>query len=124
MVTNPTQHKIKEAEFHLRHAKEHYQSDDTFAFYLSAFLSASRSITFYLQKQYGNQQGFREWYCVEQTKMNADNDLKYLNEARVEDVHRKPIHTGAMRSITVGLDAILVKEGEEFIDEANPVVIN
>jgi hypothetical protein len=124
VITNPTQHKAKEAEFHLRKAKEHYRCDDTFAFYLSAFLSASRSVTFYMQKQYGKLEGFPEWYCAEQTRMRADNDLKYLNEARIEDVHRKPIHTGAARSVSVRLDAILGKEGGERIDEPNPVVTN
>ena len=120
MIANPTQHKAREAEFHLRQAKEHYQSDDHFAFYLSAFLSAARSITFHMQKQYGKKEGFPEWYCVEKIKMVADSNLKYLNDARVEDVHRSPVHTGATRSISVGLDAILVREGEEDFVETKP----
>lgn len=70
-----------------------------------------------MQKQYGKREGFPEWYCVEQTKMVADSNLKYLNEARVEDVHRSPVHTGATRLNSVRLDAILVREGEEDVVE-------
>ncbi|CAG1770697.1 hypothetical protein [Geobacter sp.] len=113
MINNPTRHKVKEAEFHLQNAQEHYQEDEVFSYFLSAFLSAARSITFYMQKQYGKVSGFPEWYCIEQIKMVADAELKYLNEARVEDVHRKPVHTGATRASSCGIDAILLKEGEE-----------
>ena len=33
-----------------------------FPYYLSAFLSAFRSVTFYLQKQYANDETFKSWY--------------------------------------------------------------
>jgi hypothetical protein len=95
MTENPTQHKAKEAEFHLQQAKECYQEDDKFSYFLSAFLSAARSITFYMQEQYRKHSGFPKWYCIEQTKMKADENLSYLNKARVEDVHQKSVHTGA-----------------------------
>lgn len=122
MIANPTQHKGREAEYHLRQAERHYQSDDEFAFYLSAFLSAARSITFHMQKQYGNQDGFPEWYCAVQTRMVADSDLKYLNEARVEDVHQRPVSTRATRAISASVDAVLVKKGEEdIVDERSEV---
>ena len=121
MIENPTQHKVKEAEFHLRQAQERYQEDEEFSYFLSAFLSAARSITFYMQKQYGKHSGFPEWYCIQQTKMVADEDLKYLNEARVEDVHRKPVHTGAARAVRCGIGAILVKDGDEHLIETEVV---
>ena len=122
MIENPTRHKAKEAEFHLLQSKEHYQEDDEFSYFLSAFLSAARSITFYMQKQYGKHSGFPKWYCEEQTRMVADADLKYLNEARVEDVHQKPVHTGATRAVSFSIDAILVKEGEEYSFDTEPVI--
>ncbi len=122
MIENPRQYKAKEAEFHLRQAKKHYQEDDEFSYFLSAFLSAARSITFYMQKQYGKKTGFPEWYCMEQTRMVADEELRCLKEARVEDVHRKPVHIGTTRAVSCSFDAILVKEGDELSPDAEPVV--
>lgn len=55
-------------------------------------------------------------------KNGGRGDLNYLNEARVEDVHQKPVHTGATRAVSCGIDAILVKEGEEYFVEPGPVV--
>ena len=47
-----------------------------------------------------------------------------INEARVEDVHRSPVHTGATRSISIGCSAIVVREGEEEFVETNHEVAN
>ncbi len=121
MINNFTRHKAEEAKFHLLQAKERYQEDDVFSYFLSAFLSAARSITFYMKKQYGKQKGFAEWYCVEQTKMIADKDLEYLNDARVEDVHRRSVSTGRTRAVTCSTDVIVVKEGEEELIETMPI---
>ncbi|HEX3067498.1 MAG TPA: hypothetical protein VHX14_02910 [Thermoanaerobaculia bacterium] len=62
-----------------------------FPFYLSAFLSALRSVTFYLQKQYSGDDPFREWYGIKQQEMEADPVLKMLNKKRVGVVHRQPV---------------------------------
>lgn len=62
-----------------------------FPFYLSAFLSALRSVTFYLQKQYTGDDRFRDWYVVKQQQMDADPVLRLLNKKRVGVVHREPV---------------------------------
>lgn len=103
---NPTRHKSREAEHFLSMIKQSFREDDKFAFNLSAFLSAARSITWYLQKQYARRNGFAEWYCQKKIMMSADPGLKYLNEARVEDVKREPVKTGATRAITFGVSVI------------------
>ena len=110
-MENPTRHKIREAQYFLSKMKQFFEDDDTFAYNLSAFLSAARSITFFMQRQYRRRDGFAEWYCPYQIKMSADLELDYLNKVRVEDVHREPVLTGATREVTVSADAILVKEG-------------
>jgi len=61
-----------------------------FPYYLSAFLSALRSVTWYLQKQYSNDQRFADWYPQKQAGMEADPVLKMLNQRRVAVVHREP----------------------------------
>jgi hypothetical protein len=63
----------------------------TFPFNLSAFLSALRSTTFYLQVQYGHEQRFAEWYGRAQETMKNDPVLKMLKELRTETIHQKPV---------------------------------
>jgi hypothetical protein len=64
----------------------------TFPFNLSAFLSALRSTTFYLQVQYGNEERFAEWYGRAQETMKKDPLLKLLNELRRKAIHQKPVN--------------------------------
>ncbi len=108
-VKNPTRHKIREAEYFLTMMKQVFEDDDVFSFNLSAFLSAARSITFYMKKQYKRRKGFAEWYSRHQIKMSADPELKYLNDARVEAVKKEPVQTGATRQITLPSDATIIK---------------
>lgn len=61
-----------------------------FPYYLSAFLSALRSVTMYMQKQYAHDERFAAWYTTKQTEMGADPVLKNLNSKRVAAVHREP----------------------------------
>ena len=64
----------------------------TFPFNLSAFLSALRSTTFYLQVQYGHDERFAEWYGRAQETMKKDPLLKLLNELRRKAIHQKPVN--------------------------------
>jgi len=108
---NPTRDKVKEAEYFLSKMRETFEDDDIFSYNLSAFLSAARSITWYMKKQYRHREGFNEWYCQKQIEMKTDRELKYLNEARVENVHKTPVPTGSTRQGAIRIDAIVAKEG-------------
>jgi hypothetical protein len=50
--------------------------------YLSAFLSASRSISFSIQASISDLDGFNEWYEGHQTKLRQSKIAKYFLEAR------------------------------------------
>lgn len=117
-MENPTRHKIREAKYFLSMMKQSFEDDHTFAYNLSAFLSAARSITFYMQKQYKRREGFDEWYRQKQIEMSTDPELQCLKEARNEDVKTEPIPTGATREVTMSIDAVLVKEGTQKAEEA------
>lgn len=120
-MENPTRHKIREGEYFLSMIKQAFEDDNTFSYNLSAFLSAARSITWYMQKQYAHCNGFAKWYCQKQIEMPTDPELGYLNNVRVEDVHREPIRTGATRQVTMSTDAVLVKEGALEAEQAKEV---
>jgi hypothetical protein len=118
LVKNPTRRKIREAQYFLSMMKQAFEDDDTFSYNLSAFLSAARSITWVMQKQYARYNGFAEWYCPYQIKMPANPELDYLNTLRVEDVHKEPVPTGSTRVVTVSLGLTLVKEGTSVAEQA------
>jgi hypothetical protein len=72
-----------------------------FPYYLSAFLSAFRSVTFYLQKQYAHDKRFNSWYPQKQAAMDADPELKMLNKRRVGIVHREPLDLFFMQGFKI-----------------------
>jgi len=106
-MQNPTRHKFRETEHFLARMNECFEQDDEFRFSLSAYLSAARSITFYMRKQYRHVPGFSQWYCERQIEMQADPELKYLNDLRVEAVHTEPTGLGATRQGTFTADAVI-----------------
>jgi hypothetical protein len=63
----------------------------TFPFNLSAFLSALRSTTFYLQAQYAHEAQFSDWYGRAEI-MKQDPVLKMLNGLRTQAIHQRPIN--------------------------------
>jgi len=119
-MENPTRHKIQEAEYFLfmMNQVHVFEDDNTFSYNLSAFLSAARSTTEYIEEQYKDQDGFAEWYCPHKIKMRADPELKYLKKVRNEDVHTEYVQTGATREVSVSMDVSLVTEGTSVAERA------
>jgi len=90
LLNTPVKRKLGEAKYFLMMMKKNYSDDRLFGYNLSAFLSAARSITFYLQTQYKKQDGFSNWYERKQQIMSSDLELEFFNKARVEAVHKRP----------------------------------
>ena len=82
--------KFNEAAYFYNGMFAHRTNVVIFPYYLSAFLSALRSVTMYLQKQYAHDTRFASWYPQKQAEMEADSILKMLNKKRVAVVHREP----------------------------------
>lgn len=78
----------------LRHPAEKLQESEHFLarltqssglklqFELNAFLSASRSVTFVLQKAMSDVHGFSHWYAQRQASMKADESMRFFLELR------------------------------------------
>src|SRR5262245_35470516 len=58
-----------------------------FPFHFSAFLSALRSVTFYLQAQFSENSAFKSWYQAKQDQMRDDPLLRMLKAMRDEVLH-------------------------------------
>jgi hypothetical protein len=103
-----------------------------FKYNLSAFLSAARSVTLFLQKEYAATPGFEEWWAARQVELRADTRMSFFNEKRVETIHIRPLAPAAHVLVEVHevihmTDAILVqlmdKDGkviEERRSESSP----
>ncbi|NSZ85224.1 hypothetical protein G6L97_13720 [Agrobacterium tumefaciens] len=72
--------KLLEAEYFLAHLAQ--VSGPAFQFELNAFLSASRSVTFVLQKVMSEVPGFATWYAQKQAVMRTDTAMRFFIELR------------------------------------------
>ncbi|RCV62845.1 hypothetical protein C5S53_17335 [Methanophagales archaeon] len=90
---------------------EFFKDDEIFAYNLSAFLSAARSITLYMQKQYKHQEGFEEWYIPKRKELFDDLELQYLKHARNEDLKTESVPTVATRINRSTVGVTIVEKG-------------
>lgn len=75
--------KVFETEFFMEKIENCMEYSEC-SFYLSAFLSASRSITFALQSSMSDVVGFTEWYLTQQEKMQKSQLCNFFKLARNE----------------------------------------
>jgi len=87
--------KLAEAKYFLTKMNESIDDRPVFKFNLSAFLSAGRSVTFYLKKE------FNEWYTKKQVEIEKDLLLKFFNNKRVTVVHIKMIELRGHHEVTL-----------------------
>jgi hypothetical protein len=104
--------KVAEAELFLQHLAEPEFAPALFNSYLSAFLSACRTITLALQ-QFKHIPGFVEWYEPHRIRLRTDPLAKFFIEARNDHLHGGPsvapsatIYKGHVRYFFRKLDTI------------------
>jgi hypothetical protein len=68
--------KLYEAEFFLSCIKDNLHCEPAISYFLDAFLSGIRSVTFVLQKHASHLPGFDEWYETKVREMRADDLLR------------------------------------------------
>jgi hypothetical protein len=96
-----TREKLQESEYWRELMTLTQAERDTFKYNLSAFLSASRSVTLIMQKEYDRISGFKQWWSEKQGKMRNDDAMKLLNEKRVMTIHTQPVRPRAQVNITI-----------------------
>lgn len=55
---------------------------EEFGFYLEALIPLARSVTHSLQKEFSNEECFKEWYPSIQAMMEKDEHFRYFNDKR------------------------------------------
>lgn len=88
-----TEGKINEARFFLKKMKEKYNNRAEFKFYLSAFLSAGRSIIWIMNAEFNKVPFFKEWYDNRKLDDEQARVFKLINTLRVETNKVKPVRT-------------------------------
>ena len=83
--------KFREAVYFFNRMLETRTNVYELPFNFSAFLSAMRSVTLYLQEQFAKNEGFGDWYATKQQEMRGDILLSMLKDMRNEVLHARPI---------------------------------
>jgi hypothetical protein len=105
MITN-TRNKLNEASYFLEQMKNKQSDRDAFRYNLSAFLSAARSVTWVMKKEFDKAPGFEKWYEKAQGDMNKDSCMKFFNEKRRMTIHIEPVKPQARVDVTIYVPAV------------------
>lgn len=96
-----TRLKYQEAEFFLKHLEDTRYEDIRFLieqatsrrvchFYLSAFLSAARSVTWIMRSEYGRRPGWEEWFNAHK-RVENEQLLRLFNQLRIRSEKVEPV---------------------------------
>lgn len=115
-----TRDKLDEARYFLERMEETQGRDysvtqrkrDAFKYDLVAFLSATRSITFLMQKEFkkaiNGSIDFETWYSTHQSQMKNDITMRFLLEQRNIAIHQGSVRLHSSRSVHLFIDTDLV----------------
>jgi hypothetical protein len=97
-VIEATQDKLDEARFFLGHLREEAvelmrQKPEAFGHYLSAFITAARSVPWVLQKE--ETEKYRAWISEWDATLTTEDKefLKFTNDRRTDEIHGKGAET-------------------------------
>ncbi len=88
-----TDFKLQEAKFFLLHLERDWRHIPNFEFYLSAFISAARSVTWVMRYEYGKIDGWEKWFSKRQPPSHLRDSLRKMNDLRVRATKTEPIRT-------------------------------
>lgn len=98
----PNTHKrLLEAHRLWHQCLSNYFDPEGFRTNLNATIQSLRNLTFALQAEQKGIPEFDEWYPTWQERIKADKVMKWLNDARVEIVHRKDLETKSIAVVKV-----------------------
>jgi hypothetical protein len=77
-----TVNKLKEARFFLEQLEKHYRETPEVVYFLSAFISSARSVTWVMRSEYHKVAGWVEWYESQKPNDSEKELLKNVTEFR------------------------------------------
>lgn len=76
-----------EVKFFLEKMESSLDDPEILVYYVSAFLSAARSVTLVMQFEIGKNHEFKNWYTGKQEEMKKNKIFNLFNSLRVETIH-------------------------------------
>lgn len=101
MKRTSTRLKLEEASFFLKHLDKHWRHIPQVDFYLSAFVSAARSVTWIMRYEYGKRPGWSEWFDEKKPEPHTRELLRKMNDVRVRSNKTEPIRTRTTAKVTI-----------------------
>jgi hypothetical protein len=89
-----TRGKLDEAQFFLRELEKKYPECPESNYYLSAFFSSARSITWVMQNEYHDIEGWKAWYDAREPTSDKQLLLAAANRVRTRATKEEPLRTG------------------------------
>lgn len=108
MVTR-TQYKLEEARFFMSHLEKHWRHLPQVDFYLSAFVSAARSVTWVMRAEFSSVPGWEQWYDAKKPSSAIQELLKKMNDVRVRATKTEPLKTQTTAKVTIPPEEITPK---------------
>jgi hypothetical protein len=81
-LLDDTKHKLNEASFFLLKAKSSLTNPVELSYYLSAFVSAVRSATWSMQKEFESNSRYKNWYKRKREQMKDNNIFTIFKDLR------------------------------------------
>jgi hypothetical protein len=103
MVTR-TQYKLHEAQFFMAHIERDWRHLPQVDFYLSAFVSAARSVTWVMRAEFSNVMGWSQWFDAKKPSSTIRGLLKTMNDVRVRATKTDPLKTRTTAKISISPD--------------------
>ena len=116
-----TQQKYYEAEYFLEMMKEDIEDRQKLEYNISAFLSAARSITFFLEKRFPTKSKFNDWYFGKEQK-DKTGILEFFRKKRNCNIHEKPINPRAVISVNSNVSMALSVSSEVIVRKADGTI--
>lgn len=108
MVTR-TRYKLEEARFFLAHLEKDWRHVPQVDFYLSAFVSAARSVTWVMKAEFGHFPGWARWYESKKPSAAIRDLLRKMNDVRVRATKTEPLKTRTLANVTIPPEEVTPK---------------
>ncbi len=110
-----TRDKLNEAKHYFQALRQTQAIRDEFIRAFSAFVSAARSVTYVMEDEFSRAAGFADWYRDKQAWMRTQPVLNFMNEMRVENLHRSDSRPTMRVTIPVGGQSVSIESELEVV---------
>lgn len=109
-----TKYKLEEAKFFLLALEQNWRHFPHVDYFLSAFVSAARSVTWVMRSEYGHKPSWIEWFEAKKPSSGTRELMKRMNDVRVRATKSIPVKTRTTTKVTIPPDQI-TPELEQFL---------